>query len=132
MFDNKGYKLTGDDAATYMSNVRYLQLIAKSEPVFNLGVIAGPDLMLLEQVIPNPSSLKEGLKSTFLGSAKTKLEQFKNNLNNGATAQFRVHGFEPDVELDSKISTIKNDEEYNKLPSGTVFIAPNGKKMRKP
>jgi hypothetical protein len=30
------------------------------------------------------------------------------------------------------ITTIRNDEEYNALPSGAEFIDPNGVKRRKP
>jgi hypothetical protein len=96
-FKSKGYKFTGDDAAKYSANVRYLQMLAKSEPVFQLGVITGPDLMLLEQIIPNPSSIKEGMKSTVLGSVEGRLKEFKQNLNNGATEQFKANGFVRDV-----------------------------------
>lgn len=98
----KGYKYTGDDAAKYNANIRYLQMLAKSEPVFNLGVITGPDLMLLDQIIADPSSLKQGMKSTVLGSVETRLKQFQNNLNSGATEKYRANGFEPEEQKKKK------------------------------
>lgn len=49
-------------------------------------------------------------------------------------------GMKPTVPEDLKpneptagtVTTIKSDEEYNKLPSGSVFIGPDGKKRTKP
>lgn len=93
-FKNKGYQFTGDDAAKYNANIRYLQMLAKSEPVFNLGVITGPDLMLLDQIIADPSSLKQGMKSTVLGSVEKRLNEFKENVNTGAKEKYMAHGFE--------------------------------------
>lgn len=115
-FREKGYKFTGDDAAKYNANVRYLQMLAKSEPVFNLGVITGPDLMLLEQIIPDPASLKQGMKSTVLGSVGKRLEEFKKNINAGAVQQYRVHGFEE--EQQAQQSKFVNGVEYIKVQGG--------------
>lgn len=118
----KGSKFTGDDAAKYNANVRYLQMLAKSEPVFNLGVITGPDLMLLEQIIPDPSSLKQGMKSTFLGSAEKRLNEFKTNLNYGATEKFKANGFErekPAKTVTPKSNNIAN-QQGNTVKIGDV------------
>ena len=35
-------------------------------------------------------------------------------------------------QISETITTIKSDEEYNKLPSGSVFVGPDGKKRTKP
>lgn len=56
---------------------RDLQLAAKSPSAYALGVLTGPDLALLEELVPNPASAKANALD-FIGSDQTlaKLEQF--------------------------------------------------------
>jgi hypothetical protein len=96
-FSQKGYQFTGKDAADYQSKVRNLQLLAKGPELFNLGVLTGPDLRLLEESIPNPASIKEGVKSIAFGDVTTKLNNFKAMLNQRSAAQFRANGFEQEA-----------------------------------
>jgi hypothetical protein len=89
--------------------------------VFDLGVITGPDMMLLDQIIPDPSSLKQGMKATVLGSVEKRLKEFKNNVNSGAVQQYRAHGFEEDKQkplpMNSKVesSSVWTDEKAKRL-----------------
>ena len=96
-YNKMGTVFTGDDAADYSSKVRNLQLMAKGPEFYNLGVLTGPDLDLLEQTIPNPSSIKEGVKKTVLGDLSVKLNNFKDMLNTKSQQFYRFNGFEQET-----------------------------------
>jgi hypothetical protein len=96
-YKSSGSKIVGNDAAWYFSKIRQLQLLAKSPALFNLGVLTGPDLMLLEQTIPNPASAKELLKKQIFGDIDVKLNSFNDFIDSRGKAFYRANGFEPDV-----------------------------------
>ena len=93
-YNKMGSEFTGDDAADYSSKVRNLQLMAKGPEFYNLGVLTGPDLSLLEETIPNPSSIKEGVKKQVLGDISVKLNNFKNMLTQKGDQFYSLNGFE--------------------------------------
>jgi hypothetical protein len=93
-YETMGSVFTGDDAADYSSKVRNLQLLAKSPALYNLGVLTGPDLQLLEESIPNPSSIKEGVKKTVLGDLGIRLQNFRDLIDKRATQFYRTNGFQ--------------------------------------
>jgi hypothetical protein len=93
-YNTMGMRFVGNEAADYMSQVRNLQLLAKSPSLYNLGVLTGPDLMLLEQAIPNPSSIKEGAKKQVLGDLSVKLKNFRDLLDMRGNQFYRINGFE--------------------------------------
>lgn len=93
-YETMGSRFTGDDAADYSSKVRNLQLLAKSPSLYNLGVLTGPDLQLLEESIPNPASIKEGVRKTILGDTKVRLGNFRNLIDKRAQEFYRINGFE--------------------------------------
>jgi hypothetical protein len=109
-YDKMGSEIVGDDAADYSSKIRNLQLLAKSESLYNLGVITGPDLMLLESVIPDPSSIKEGIKKQVVGDISVRLKNFRNTYNTRKTATLNANGF-------NEVKTV-NGKEYVKVPGG--------------
>lgn len=93
-YNTTGSVFTGDDAADYSSKVRNLQLIAKSPSLYNLGVLTGPDLKLLEEAIPNPASIREGVKKQVLGNTIVRLNNFKQLLSKKADAFYTANGFQ--------------------------------------
>lgn len=60
--------LPGEAQARMRALVRNLQLQAKGESMFKLGVLAGPDLMLLEELVPNPTTTKASFLDFFGGN----------------------------------------------------------------
>ena len=93
-YETMGSVFTGNDAADYTSKVRNLQLLAKSPALYNLGVLTGPDLSLLEQSIPNPASIKEGVKKQVLGDLSVKLKNFRNLIDTRSNNFYKSNGFE--------------------------------------
>jgi hypothetical protein len=77
--------------AEMQSLARQIQLDAKNQDFFALGVLAGPDLDLLESVIPTSSKLSNILMPA--SSAKAQIDSFKNNLENKLTDKAASLGF---------------------------------------
>ena len=71
--------------------------MAKGPEFYNLGVLTGPDLRLLEETIPNPASIKEGVKKQALGDISVKLNNFKNMLTQKGNQFYNLNGFEQDA-----------------------------------
>lgn len=104
-YDKMGNVFTGDDAADYRAKVRNLQLLAKSPSLYNLGVLAGPDLMLLEQTIPDPSSFKEGVSKQVLGDLSVKFKNFRDLVDLRGNQFYQVNGYERDEKPKKPAST---------------------------
>jgi hypothetical protein len=77
--------------AEMQSLARQIQLDAKNQDFFALGVLAGPDLDLLESVIPTSSKMSNILMPA--SSAKAQIESFKNNLERKLTDKAASLGF---------------------------------------
>lgn len=103
-YKTMGSVFTGDGAADYSSKVRNLQLLAKSPALYNLGVLTGPDLRLLEESIPNPASIKEGAKKQILGDLSVRLNNFRDLVDSRAKEFYRTNGFESEQKASSKLS----------------------------
>ena len=73
------------------SLARQIQLDAKNQDFFALGVLAGPDLDLLESVIPTSSKLSNILMPA--SSALAQIDSFKNNLERKLTDKAASLGF---------------------------------------
>lgn len=71
--------LPSADRARAEALTRHLQLRAKSKAGFDLGVIAGPDMALLESVIPNPTNKQATLADFFSGGgdASETMERYR-------------------------------------------------------
>ena len=71
----KTWEESGSDLETFGGNVgklntTYRSALLNMKEFFNLGVLNGPDLEIMEQVIPNPTSLTERFNAlTFRGGA---------------------------------------------------------------
>lgn len=95
------------------SLARAIQLKLKSEAFLQLGVLAGPDLALLETQIPDTGSIKNmGQADAFI----KQLEDVKRRLRGGVDEQMRMIGF----------------EREGKTTSQTEQTGPRGRKLWKP
>lgn len=93
-YAKQGTVFTGDDARWYRSKIKSLQLAAKGKELYQLGVLAGPDLSMLEAVLPDPSNIKEGVKSSILGNMDIAFDEFQKTIEKRANDFYRTHGFE--------------------------------------
>ena len=96
-----------------MNDLRDIQLTYKGKSFADLGVLAGPDLMLLENIIENPGTLsnlvsgKEGVIERY--------RQAKDRLNQSFATKAQAYGLEPMAESE-------------KPPSGPI-VKLNGKEL---
>ena len=104
-----GTKLTGDDAAWYRSKIKALQLLSKGPELYALGVLAGPDMDILTGVLPDPSTLKEGIGKYFLGDLDIKFKSFEDFVRGKSDAFYKIHGVEKEK------PAIKTDAEAKAL-----------------
>lgn len=87
---------TSDTYKAIQNDLRDLQLIYKGQAFAGLGVLTGPDLGLLEQVIENPGSLsnlysgKEGVLSRY--------EQMKSKVTANMDAKAKTYGLIPSMQ----------------------------------
>lgn len=89
-----GAQIAGEQAARYQALAKNLQLMAKSPELYALGVLAGPDVGYLEQVIPDPSSIKATMSSVVYGDMiGKKLDMFVDYLGMKSDAFYGTHGF---------------------------------------
>jgi hypothetical protein len=98
LVDKYGSEVGGEVAQRMDSLARDIQLSAKNEDLYGLGVLAGPDLALLEEIIQAPTGLGAKL-DPFTGSrAANKARQFREMLNTRVSAKAKTYGFEPQEE----------------------------------
>jgi hypothetical protein len=93
-----GSEMGGKVAQRMESLARDIQLAAKNEDLYGLGVLTGPDLQILEEIIAAPTGLGAKL-DPFSGSrAANKTQQFRDMLNTKINAKAKTFGFEPQQE----------------------------------
>lgn len=125
--------MVGEGSAEAGTIASDLQLTLKD--LANLGVLSTSDEKFLVQQLSNPDSWKS-LRMTKEGAINqldTTLARSIEKFQSGMASK----GYTPTNDLKAGISQvgpikIKGDDEYNTLPSGSEFIAPDGTKRRKP
>lgn len=95
--------LPGPARARMSSIARHLQLQAKNKSMFELGVLAGPDLGLLEQTIPNPASGDATIADFFGGGENggeslERLRVMREQVDKRFASGVWARGYEPDAE----------------------------------
>jgi len=126
--------------------VKYNNMMLQAKEAYNLGVINGPDLEILTSVVTDPRSLTGAITSNkALKSQADELNRIMGDV--GGTSADKVRGNDKPYEVNqiipnnskmpNKVSgkiavPIKSDNDYNKLPSGTRFVAPDGTTRIKP
>jgi len=97
LYNKVGIELVGADAARLKSKVRKIQLQLKSKAFLDLGVLNGPDLDLLEEVVPDPSTLKAGAKKAAFGKVfEGQLGELLDFVDSRGEMFYRANGFEAD------------------------------------
>jgi hypothetical protein len=110
-----------------------LQLILKD--LAKLGVLSTSDEKFLVQQISNPDSFKslkiskEGALNQLDTTLSRAVEKFDSEM--ASKGYQRTNGSKESIKQSGPIQ-IKGDDDYNALPSGSEFIAPDGTKRRKP
>src|SRR6185369_10988024 len=111
-------------------------LLAKGKALFELGVLNGKDLEVLQKALADPSTIRGGLAvgsetrnkqiDDIVGIVKQKMDAARVNYGGGAPKPGPPAGgvAAPDTR---SIPQPKSETEFNALPSGTVFIDPEGK-----
>lgn len=99
MFEKYGTEFGGENAAQMEQLVRDAQLIYKNEDFAGLGVLTGPDLKLLEEILPDLTSAGANVASTlslgYTNKAKlAKLKQITSKAQQRFQALSKAHGFE--------------------------------------
>lgn len=117
---------------------KYNNMMLQAKEAYNLGVLNGPDLDILTSVITDPRSLKGSMTSNeALNSQASELSRImsgiaatsgeKVNPNKGGIATSPPIMDRNNAQMPTKpLATVKSDNDYNKLPKGTRFKAPDG------
>ena len=84
---------------------RDLQLQAKGT-LYNLGVLAGPDLKLLDEVLPNPVAPKPFSSLSTAASDKAKLDAVLGRMEQKYRAKMESHGFKPVQSTDGQTASV--------------------------
>ena len=135
--------MPGKDKDALLAARRSLQLQMKE--LFNLGVLNGPDLALMDSLMVDPTSIANNAMD-MIGAADlnervtTNLVQLRRMFKDIIEPKLNAAGIAlpPDVPPaapppdGSGMATISTDAEYDALPSGTTFVGPDGKTRRKP
>jgi hypothetical protein len=98
LVDKYGSEVGGKVAQRMDSLARDIQLSAKNEDLYGLGVLTGPDLALLEEIIQAPTGIGAKLDPFSGGRAANKAQQFREMLNTRIGAKAKTYGFEPQEE----------------------------------
>lgn len=96
-----GSEAGGKVAQRMDSLVRDIQLTAKNEDLYSLGVLTGPDLGLLDEIIGTaPTGVGSKLNPTawFGSKADNKSQQFRDMINRRIDAKASTYGFEANPE----------------------------------
>lgn len=125
---NGSFEWGGDGGTEMESLATEIQLLGKSPELYELGVLTGPDLSLLQKISADPSSLsslftRDGSRQKQLDSQITSLEQ-----KLGATADslgYRKAGETKDVAPQTKVVGGKT---YKKVPGGWEEVQTVGSK----
>jgi hypothetical protein len=119
LYEKHGTEIYGDAAREMESLVKGIQLTAKE--FYNLGVLNGPDLGLMETMIANPTGMKEKLISMTPGAGDPvlpKLKEAKSLIDNRFKATINRYGFQDAGGGSSQV------------PEGTEKINAQGAKVR--
>lgn len=123
----------------------YTDLMMKIKTLYELGAPQAGDLKLLEQSLSNPTSLGGTIKGIVTGRDPflAKNKEIRKLLGNsqasfdeqmGVTTPRQPAPAAPAREASGSIGkpkSIRSDAEYNALPSGSTYIAPDGQVRRK-
>jgi hypothetical protein len=118
------------------------RVIMAAKDAFELGAITGPDLPLMETMVPGSTGMSSLYKTGERANAG--LDELEKEIERRTTAYERGYGGDGSVtgqdaapppaagQAGPQPPQISSDDEYDALPSGSTFMSPDGKLRRKP
>lgn len=127
MFDQTGTKIKPDGDKLAL-NTTYKDLMLQLKELFNLGVLNGPDLEIMEQYLQNPTSGIAVIYEAFGGrdGFKRQMQLVRDKIQSEVQINREVFLGES-----SGPKEISSQEEYDALPPNTEYLE-NGNLYRKP
>lgn len=115
LYKKTGVKLVGKDAARLKSKVRKIQLQLKGKAFLDLGVLNGPDLDLLNEIVPDVTGLKAGAKKKAFGDIfQAQLDELDQFIVDKKASFYRTNGFKEQqgdaelAELEAELSGLRS------------------------
>jgi hypothetical protein len=112
LYAQTGTEMGGEKARKLASMVRQIQLTLKGPEFLQLGVLAGPDMALLDEMVPNPTGFKDNIKSMIpgLGDPITpKLDELETFIDGRFQSALNRNGFQKAPETTGQSVTPKSD-----------------------
>lgn len=111
---------------------KYNNMLLQAKEAYNLGVLNGPDYEILQSVVTDPRTLQGVFTSKkALDDQARELDRIMSKIAD-TSSQRSPRGGQSPTGADGAPKTITSDADYSALPSGTVFVGPDGKTRRKP
>jgi hypothetical protein len=102
LVDDHGTEAYGKNAREMEKLIRDIQLQAKGPAMYQLGVLTGPDMGLLEQIVDaDPTSFTANLNPLGAARAKDSLQSLRDLVNRNIEAKAVTYGFQPTDEWKS-------------------------------
>lgn len=110
------YENGGSGGQEMESLATEIQLLGKSPELYELGVLAGPDLTLLEKITSDPTSLKSMF--TRDSTRKTQIETQLKSMQQKLESTSKSLGYNKKQEFDVPETKVVNGIQYSKVPGG--------------
>lgn len=116
---NGPFEWSGETGAEMQSLATEIQLLAKGEDMYQLGVLTGPDLTMLQKITADPASISSLFTrgNTRLNQIDTQLKSIKGKLGSTIKASgYREVGSQPEFKT-------VNGKTYKKVQGGWAEVA---------
>lgn len=127
-----GWITNPKEISVLQQTVRDLQLKLKEQP-YNLGVLNGPDLMLIEQIVADPGKLKSAAFRQTIAPRLANIARILGNTYRAEAEKFQAMGGNPDNAMPPLYQSPRSQytrEEYGN--QGRVQRAPQAPPAAKP
>lgn len=112
---------------------KYNNMMLQAKEAYNLGVLNGPDFDILTSVITDPRSMKGAITSNdALNKQASELDRIMGGIADVASQRRQPQQNAKTPPQGGPIATVKSDADFNALPKGTRFKAPDGTIRIKP
>lgn len=131
-----GTEMGGEKARQMASIMRQIQFTLKGPEFVNLGVLNGPDLALLDEMVANPTGFWNNAKAMVPGlgdPVEPSLKELENFIEGRFNSAIERNGFRRAASTPPTAAAVKvgTKAERDKLPPGTRYVGPDGKEYVK-